>query len=418
MIEPATTISTIPAVLDEDGWNLEFDATDIKISSKYGVCGSDIIGFKTVTEHPVSAKSAFDLLKDVNRAMELVNDQFVLGEVLENWPVDFDEDGTLVRTSFKMPWPFTDREFPHGLHSKQVNETTYVIGYTPIERDDIPVQVGYVRCPMYISGQRITAVNDSVCRVEHLMVYELGGSVSKSFQDKVMKAGHVGAYKGEWRKLRDVLFPEKIENIKNNSLTGLMNCALDESNHWKTVKKSKTGTVKAGRLAFCPKTVYRTDIVVNASIDKVVDVIADKSLEFLPKWNKEFIRGEIVETISDSKQLSEWLVHVQYATPSPISNREYIYYFSREWISDEEAIILYCSVKSNKSVPNGFERALLYPTVHRCIAQNDKTKLEHILATDLKGKLGKYQDSLLKGGLVDAHIRDMNSQEKLFNGLI
>ena len=328
MIDPKETISTIPSAIEEDGWNLEHDSVDVKIYSKFGVCNSRVIGFKTVTEHPVSALTAFDLLKDVNRAMELVNDQFVLGEVLEEWPTDFDPEGTLVRTSFRMPFPFTDREFPHGLHSKQIDDNTFVVGYTPIDRDDIPVQDGYIRCPMNISGQRITQLENGSCRVEHLMVYELGGSVSLKYQDGIMKAGHVGAYKKEWKKLREVMFPQKLEKINNTALTKLMLDSLAKSETWKTVKQSNSGTVSTGRLGYCPKTIYRLDSEVDASIQTVVDVIADRSLEFLPKWNKEFIKGDVLEIISSTPEKSEWLVHVQYSTPGPISNREYVYYFS------------------------------------------------------------------------------------------
>jgi hypothetical protein len=414
MIDPKETISTIPATLNEDGWKLESDSTDVKIYSKYGVCNSKIIGFKTISEHPVSALEVFELLKDVNKAMELVNDQFIGGEVLESWPTNFDLQGTLVRTSFSMPWPFTNREFPHGQHTQQLNETTFIVGYTPIERDDIPVQDGFIRCPMYISGQRITQLQNGACRVEHLMVYELGGSVSPKFQDGLMKSGHIGAYKAEWRKLREVLFPQHLDDVNTNALTKLMVDALAKSKAWKKIKDADTGHVSSGRLAYCPKTIYRTEIEVVAPIGQVVDVLADKSLEYLGRWNKEFIQGFVLKEVSKTATKSEWLIHVQYATPGSISNREYVYYFSREWISDSEAIILYCSVQHDKSVPAGFERSLLYPTVHRCLSTEKGTTIEHLLATDLKGKLGYFQDGLLKSGLVDAHIRDLNSQTKLF----
>ncbi|HAP68967.1 MAG TPA: hypothetical protein DCR04_04465 [Flavobacteriales bacterium] len=414
MIDPKETISTIPKVLDEGAWHLESDTTDVKIYSKYGVCNSTVIGFKTITEHPVSALEVFELLKDVNKAMELVNDQFIRGEVLESWPTDFDPQGNLVRTSFSMPWPFTNREFPHGQHTKKLDETTYIVGYTPIERGDIPVQDGFIRCPMYISGQRITQLQNGACKVEHLMVYELGGSVSPKFQDGIMKAGHIGAYKAEWRKLREVLFPQPLEDVSNSSLSRLMVDALSESKSWKKIKDAKTGHVSSGRLAYCPKIIYRTEIEVVAPIRQVVDVLADKSLEYLGKWNKEFIQGFVLKELSITPEKAEWLIHVQYATPGPISNREYVYYFSREWLSDSEAIILYCSVQHDKPVPTGFERSILYPTVHRCISTENGTIIEHLLATDLKGKLGSVQDGLLKSGLVDAHIRDLNSQTKLF----
>lgn len=417
MINPKTTIETIPRELDESGWHLEHDSVDVQIYSKFGACDSNVIGFKTITEHPVSVREVYDLLKDVNRAMELVNDQFVLGEVLENWPTDFDPSGTLVRTSFKMPFPFTDREFPHGLHSKQLDENTYVVGYTPIDRNDIPVQKGFVRCPMYISGQRISQLQTGATRVEHLMVYVLGGSVSLKFQDNVMKAGHVGAYRKEWRKLREVLFPQRLENIDNQLLTQLMLDALSKSRSWKKVKEAKAGFVCSGRLAYCPKTIYRTEIEVSSSVRTVVDVLADRSLDYLGQWNKEFIQGSVLKVLNDAPEKTEWLIQVHYATPGPISNREYVYYFSREWLSDNECIILYCSVQHDEPVPAGFERALLYPTVHRCTSTEKGTKIEHLLATDLKGKLGAFQDGIFKGGLVDAHIRDLNSQSKLFQAL-
>jgi hypothetical protein len=86
-------------------------------------------------------------------------------------------------------------------------------------------------------------------------------------------------------------------------------------------------------------------------------------------------------------------------------------------LNENEAIILYCSVEHELPLADGFEKALLYPSVHRILKTESGTKIEHLLATDLKGKLGNYQDGLLKGGLVDAHIRDMNSQEKLFQAL-
>jgi len=69
-------------------------------------------------------------------------------------------------------------------------------------------------------------------------------------------------------------------------------------------------------------------------------------------------------------------------------------------------------------VPDGFIRSLLYPSVHRCTRLDaQQTRLEHLLVTDLGGKLSQRQDTLLKGGLVQAHERDMKNQVALFGRL-
>jgi hypothetical protein len=417
-MDPSKTILNIPIELDQADWQLEFDQSDIQVYSKHDASDSGIIGFKTITYHAVSIHSVLDLLKDVCDAMNNINDMFVLGEVFRKWPTDFDKEGTLVRTSFKMPFPFKNREFLHGLHYQQINATSHVFGYTPIEDQSIPLQDAYIRCEMFISGQRVSQLSDGLVKVEHLMVYRLGGKVSSYLQDKWLKKSHVKAYIKEWRNLRSFLFPPDLENVAYKNLVALGSSSFIESENWSKQGKGKYGKVRSGRLAYAPHVAYRLDLEVEARLELAVDILADRSLEFLQKWNKEFISGEILQTKTINANTSNWLLKVSYKTPNPLDNREYVYFFSREWISSDEAIICYNSVKYSEPSANGFTRALLYPSFHRCLrTAHNKTKVEHILATDLGGNLATFQDNLLSGSLASAQYSDMEKQVALFDSL-
>lgn len=415
---PCHTLTQIPHELDQAGWQLAIDYVDIAVYFKKGASQSDVIGFKTVTYHSTDAVVLYDFLKDVNKAMYEMNDMFVLGEILTNWRIKEDENGAIVRTSFEMPFPFANREFIHGLHSMKLQNGSFVVAYTPADCAETAVQHGYVRCPMFTSGQRITALPNGLTRVEHLMTYILGGKISKGVQDKWLLKSHVGAYIKEWRKLRTIHFPATIMTVNYTQLKSILLDALQESDQWAVTKSIPEGTIKVGRLPYCPRNVYRTDTTINATLAQVVDVIADASLLYLPQWNKEFMNGEIIEVLEDTESKKAWLIRVHYATPFFLSNREYVYYFSREWLNDSEVLITYNSIKHDSAVPTGFVRALLHPSVHYCKQlPNGQTKIEHLLATDLGGKLSSKQDNLLKGGLVQAHCRDMQNQRKLFKKL-
>lgn len=418
MISPEFSLISIPKELDEDDWILEHDRSHIKVYSKFNLFDSNIIGFKTITEHAVAANVIFDFLRDVCGAMNQINDLFMSGETFDNWSTESDLDGKIVRTSFKMPFPISNREFLHGLHAYQQKEDTYIIAYTPIESSEIPVQSKFVRCPMYASGQRITVLNSGLVRVEHLMIYHLGGSISLKIQDNWMKKAHIGAYIKEWENLSVKLFPPILAQVHYEQLTVLAKHTLAISESWPKVGKPKYGTVKAGHTTYLAQLAFRLDLEVDAAIETVVRVLADESLKYLPQWNHEYLDGVIMTTIEDHPNKSAWLVRVHYKTPFFLANREYIYYFSREWINKDEALIIYNSVQHESDVPKGFVRALLYPSIHRCVRlENGKTKIEHVLATDLKGKLGALQNSLLKGGLIQAQCRDMENQQKLFSNL-
>jgi hypothetical protein len=71
------------------------------------------------------------------------------------------------------------------------------------DKDLPPVKNGFLRCPTYLSGQRITTLPNQKVRVEHMMVYELAGNISKKIQNKYFKKGHIQAYIREWQKLVD-----------------------------------------------------------------------------------------------------------------------------------------------------------------------------------------------------------------------
>lgn len=412
-MDPELTLQSIPSELDSLDWALEKDLTDVQVFSKFGACGSPVIGFKTVTYHIVSAESIYKLLKDVRYAMEVMNDMYTKGVLFEKWPTESDPEGTLVATYFKMPFPFTDREFVHGLHSTQLNDHTWLVGYTPVENDTVPAEADYIRCKTYISGQRITQLPNGTCKVEHLMVYELGGSVSKAVQDKWFKQGHVGAYVKEWRNLRPTTFPATVADISNDRLVACNQYALQQSAAWPVAGKIEGGVVKTGRLSFCPNDVYRLEYDMDMSLDDATELIGYQHLEHLPNWNKEFMEGSVLETLPKTDRVDAWIMRVRYATPAILDNREYVYCFSVTKISDEETIISYQSVDHYEPAPSGNTRAWLYPSVHQLLSINGKTKVTHLLATDLRGNLGPYQDKLLKGGLVKAQLRDIESQLKM-----
>lgn len=413
MNNPEETLQQIPIELDHPDWVLERNHTDVQVYSRHGACHSSVVGFKTVTVHPVSASRVFDLLKDVRHAMQLVNNMYKFGKLFSEWPTPTDPNGTLVGTYFNMPFPFTNREFVHGLHTSKPNADTWIVSYTPVEDDIVPAEPGFIRCKTYISGQRITALPDGTCRVEHLMVYELGGAVSIDMQDNWLKAGHVGAYVNEWRNLRQTLFPASVADLNNDILCKTNATALALSQNWATAKTTNGGVVKTGRLPFSPTNAYRLEYTLPLPINAVTDLIGNQSLQYLPQWNKEFVSGDILQTLEDSADVKAWIMRVRYSTPMVVDNREYIYHFSVTKLADNEVMINYQSVATEAEPPEGYTRAILYPSVHHLVAKGNKTVVTHILATNLQGKLGSRQDRLLRNGLINAQIRDIKSQLKL-----
>jgi hypothetical protein len=128
-------------------------------------------------------------------AFSVLNNRFAFGDVLRDTPL-------VVRTGFTMPSGMADREFVHGLAQADYADGTTVIAYIPVEDDGLAQpKEGFLRCTIYPSGQRITALDPARCRVEHLMTYELGGRVPRWAQNTLFHGGHLRAYRDEWSAL-------------------------------------------------------------------------------------------------------------------------------------------------------------------------------------------------------------------------
>ncbi len=164
-------------------------------------------GFRTVTEHQVPAIDMVRYLgKGICTAMSEMNHMYTDGGTIKEIYDKGEEDYyAVVKTCFKMPFPMQNREFLHSLYVKRRDENTAFIIYHSIFDEDLPpVKNGYLRCPTYLSGQRITTLENGNTRVEHMMVYGLAGRISPGIQNKIFKAGHVKAYLKEWQKLVDI----------------------------------------------------------------------------------------------------------------------------------------------------------------------------------------------------------------------
>ena len=161
---------------------------------------------------------------------------------------------------------------------------------------------------------------------------------------------------------------------------------------------------------------YRSDVLLDADLDDVVRFLADEMVERLPDWNREFIEGHMDPLSAEKPSKKTWLVRVFYRTPPPLRDREYLYYLLCQRISDDETVIAYHSVDDPVPPKERFVRGVLFRTVHRCLRQPDgRTKVEHILATDIRGAVSQsLQSYLFVGGFVAANLRDASNQQRIF----
>ena len=192
---------------------------------------------------------------------------------------------------------------------------------------------------------------------------------------------------------------------------------LQTSAVWRPATKDGVA-LSSGFLPGIPCRAYRSDIELAGSLEDVVRFIADDMVERLPDWNREFVDGHIVGTLRDDPQIRAWLVHVFYATPPPLANREYLYYLARQRISEDEVLIVYQSVAEPIDVRPGYVRGVLSRTVHRCLRVDaDRTKVEHILSNDIAGWISqRIQSHVLSGGFMAANRRDAVNQMRIFDG--
>lgn len=195
-------VGEIARWMDDFPWRRERAEDGVTVYSSAGL-PCPFVGFKTVTEPraPVDAVVHF-LGEGLLAAMAAMNDRYVGGEVLRPIDEGSDHRAWVVCTRFRMPPGMADREFVHVLHERRRGPQEAFLAYGTVDDAELPPPAkGFVRCPIYPSGQRIRALGDGRTRVEHLMVYDLAGSIPAWAQNKLFRAGHVRAYLHEWRGL-------------------------------------------------------------------------------------------------------------------------------------------------------------------------------------------------------------------------
>jgi hypothetical protein len=205
----------------------------------------------------------------------------------------------------------------------------------------------------------------------------------------------------------------RLAEIDGDALEAQALAALDASATWPARASGEGYRISTGFLPGQPWRVYRSDATFASSPDAVATLLADQMIERLGDWNQEFRAGRVVTTLSDVPGDRRWLVQVHYATPSPLADREYLYWLRRH---DTPAgiVITYQSVNEPEPIPTGAVRALLMGTVHRCVPDGSGTRLEHLLINDLGGRIPLWvQNHVFAGGIVTAQVRDAVAQRRL-----
>lgn len=401
-------LQTIPAELDAPGWTLHVDETDVRVYSRYGASGAPVRGFKTVSEHAVSARRMARFLSDVAGAFQRTNPHFAEGGLLD--PIG---EMTVVRTAFALPFPMADRSFTHGVVTAQTGDV-WLIGYVPLEDDEFEPLAGYLHNPIHPSGQRITALGPGRCRVEHLMVYALGGRISHGFQDRWLLNAHVGAYVDEWRRLRPATLPRPDE-VDLDALLTICRDLMDQGPSWTMLVDTPNERVAWSRVPICSRDAFYTTVDVDASVKQVTESMGDGILDALEAYNTEFHSGAVIETLESGPERAAWVMETRFATPPPLADRHYVYALARIWEADGTGWVLHHSVDADPAPP-GTVRALMYCTAHRFTARADGgTRIEHVILTDLGGRMGRLQ-SWLRGALTKAYRRDNVALRRLFAG--
>jgi hypothetical protein len=195
-------IAEIARQMDHAPWRLERSRDGVTVYSSTDLA-CPFMGFKTVTEHAASVDALVGFLGEgLQKAMAQMNHLYVGGELIRALDEGPHHRASLVRTAFRMPPPLADREFVHLLYEVRPSPEEAFLAYLSVDDPGLPPPAaGFVRCPIYPSGQRIRAIGGGRTRVEHLMVYDLAGNIRPWLQNTVFRAGHVGAYLKEWRNL-------------------------------------------------------------------------------------------------------------------------------------------------------------------------------------------------------------------------
>lgn len=194
---------------------------------------------------------------------------------------------------------------------------------------------------------------------------------------------------------------------------------LQASEAW-PVRVRRDVEVSSGFLPRRDVRVHRSVVHLAAPPDAVARLIADEMMERLGDWNREFAGGEVLSEERAGPGDTRWLMRVRYETPPVLAHREYVYGLRRHDVDGVGAAardvwITYQSVVSSEPPPRAYVRGALLGTVHRCVTAEGGTRLEHLLATSLGGRLPvALVNTLFARGLEDALVRDACAQRALF----
>jgi hypothetical protein len=194
-VEGVALAHEVVRLLDATPWRLGLQNDDVRVEFSDAL-PAPVVGYRTTTEHDVSIETLAAFLGDgLLDAFSKLNALYAFGEVLQEHP-------KVVRTGFFMPKGFSGREFVHALESHRLSDDCHVVAYGAVDESALPApRPGFIRCPIYPSGQRISRLPNGRTRVEHLMTYELVGWVPRWAQNTLFHRGHLGAYRDEWTRL-------------------------------------------------------------------------------------------------------------------------------------------------------------------------------------------------------------------------
>ncbi|MFO8071429.1 MAG: START domain-containing protein [Polyangia bacterium] len=198
-LDPAAIVDAVDSQLDGAHWKLAIGKDGVAVYTSTAL-PCPFTGFKTVTEHSASLDDLTAFLGDgILGAFSQMNRRYVFGEDI---PAPGSSKLRVVRTGFSMPAGMSSREFLHLLHVALRGPERRFVVYHSVDDPELPARrPGFVRCPVYPSGQRLTRLASGRIRVEHLMVYDLAGSVSPWVQNTLLRRGHAATYHAEWLSL-------------------------------------------------------------------------------------------------------------------------------------------------------------------------------------------------------------------------
>lgn len=205
------------------------------------------------------------------------------------------------------------------------------------------------------------------------------------------------------------LTPERFDAVEAQAIADLSAAAA-----WPVARQRPGVEVRSGIVPHAGMRGYVSRVALASPPARVATYLADTMVETLPEWNREFQRGEVRQTLWRRPNDTAWLMQVEYATPAPLANREYVYGLRRRDLPTGEVRITYVSVDDGLPVARGCVRATLTGTFHRALPSAFGTTLDHLLLGELGGALPRWvQNRLLTGPILDANARDSVAQQRV-----